>query len=306
MRAWPPATGLGRGGYALSGVDGSPIFYELDDRRTRRDRAAGADTAVLCDGIGCDGFVWKYLRGDLGPRYRLIHPHYRGHGRTPRPRDPERVAVPDLAADVASVLEDAGGGRAVLFGHSLGVQVCLETYRRTPEMVAGLVLLCGSPGHLLRTFRGSASLEPLLPRLRATVDRAPALFNRLARTLIPTQLAFTLAAKLEINAELLERPDFMPYLEGLSRVDVDLFMAMLSAAADHTTADLLPTGRAPCLVVAGDRDGFTPPERSRELAETIPGAELLMVEGGSHIAPIERPHLVGDTVLDFLERRIRA
>jgi pimeloyl-ACP methyl ester carboxylesterase len=290
--------------FALSSADGSPIHYEIDEAGELPLGEPGLDI-VLCDGVGCDGYIWKYLRHDLSPRCRLIHPHYRGHGRSPRPVDPARVRIEDHAADVLSVLEDAGSERAVFLGHSMGVQVCLEAYRAKPPAVAGLVLMCGSPGHVLRSFRGSSSLESLLPRVRATVDRSPRVFNRLARTLIPTQLAYALAAKLEINAELLEEPDFMPYLEGLSRIDVDLFLATLAAAAEHSAIDLLPTIRTPCLVIAGEGDGFTPPSRSGELADTIPHAELLTIDGGSHTAPLERPEQVRAAVLEFIDRRVR-
>jgi pimeloyl-ACP methyl ester carboxylesterase len=289
--------------FALSRADGSPIHYEVDDPPSLASSEPGGDI-VLCDGVGCDGYIWKYLREDLRPRHRLIHPHYRGHGRSPRPSDPSRVRVEDHAGDMLSVLADAGSERAVFAGHSMGVQVCLEAYRAQPSAVAGLVLICGSPGHVLRNFRGSASLETLLPGVRATVERSPKVFNRLARTLIPTQLAFALAAKLEINAELLEEPDFMPYLEGLARIDVDLFLATLAAAAEHSAIDLLPMIRTPTLIIAGDTDGFTPPARSREMAETIPRAEVLWVEGGSHTAPLERPEQVGEAISEFIRRRI--
>ena len=46
-------------------------------------------------------------------------------------------------------------------------------------------------------------------------------------------------------------------------------------------------------------------ERVAWRGEKIPRAELMVVEGGSHTTPIEKPELVGGTVLDFLERRVR-
>jgi pimeloyl-ACP methyl ester carboxylesterase len=284
-------------GYAVAPSDGSPLFYESWGQR-------GAPTPVLlCDGIGCDGYVWRYLRSDLGTRFGL-HPHYRGHGRTAPPRDPLRIAIEDLADDVACVLDDALVERAVLVGHSMGVQVALETYRRHPDRVAGLVLVCGAPSHPLRTFRGSAVLEEMLPTIQRWIHRVPGVINRVTRMVLPTRIAYEVASRLEIRRELVEPADFMPYLEGMARVDARLFVAMLSAAGAHSADELLPLIATPTLVVAGGRDGFTPPDRSRAMAKSIPGAELLEIPNASHTAPIERPNLVNETVREFLTRRI--
>ena len=258
---------------------------------------------LLCDGIGCDGYVWRYLRQDLTDRLGL-HPHYRGHGRTAPPRDPTRVTIEDLADDIACVLDDAQVERAVLIGHSMGVQVALETYRRHAARVAGLVLVCGASSHPLRTFRGSATLEDLLPMFQKWIHRVPGVINRVTRTLLPTRLAFEVASRLEIRRELIEPSDLMPYLEGMARIDARLFVAMLSSAGQHSADDLLPSISVPTLVVAGERDGFTPAERSRAMAEAIPGAQLLEIPNGSHTAPIERPHLVDSTIRDFVAKRI--
>ncbi len=286
-------------GYAVAPSDGSPLFYESWGER-------GATTPVLfCDGIGCDGYVWRYLRDDLGTRFGL-HPHYRGHGRTAPPRDPTRVTIEDLADDVACVLDDALVERAILVGHSMGVQVALETYRRHADRVAGLVLVCGAPSHPLKTFRGSAMLEDMLPTIQKWIQRVPGVINRVTRAVMPTRLAYEIASRLEIRRELVEPSDFMPYLEGMARIDSRLFVAMLSAAGQHSAEDLLPSIRVPVLVIAGGRDGFTPPERSRAMAAAIPDAELLEIPNASHTAPIERPHLVDWTVRDFIARRIDA
>ncbi len=286
-------------GYAIAESDGSPLFYESWGDR------GSLTPALFCDGIGCDGYVWRYLRDDLGARF-CLHPHYRGHGRTAPPRDPRRVTIEDLADDVACVLDDALVDRAVLVGHSMGVQVALETYRRHAARVAGLILICGAPSNPLKTFRGSDALEDLLPVIQRWIHRVPGVINRLTRAMLPTRLAYEIASRLEIRRELVEPADFMPYLEGMARIDARLFVAMLSAAGQHSADELLPSIGVPCLVIAAGRDGFTPPERSRAMAAAIPHAELLEIPNASHTAPIEWPRLVDDTIGDFLKRRIDA
>ena len=85
----------------------------------------------------------------------------------------------------------------------------------------------------------------------------------------------------------------MPYLERIAHIDPRLFVGHARARPASTAArELLPTVDVPTLIVAGARDGFTPRALSARWHAAIPGAELLVIEDGSHTAPIERPDLV--------------
>ncbi|MCS6913327.1 MAG: alpha/beta fold hydrolase [Myxococcales bacterium] len=295
--AEPPRRRRDRNGFALA-RDGTSIYYEVSGLEPP------APTLLLCDGIGCDGYVWRYLQRVLGEHHRVVHMHYRGHGRSPAPADPERVSVGDLAEDAVAVLDACQAERAVLCGHSMGVQVALETFRRSPQRVAALVLVCGSYGHPLRTFKGKSTLEEVLPLVRLVAARLPRLVTTLWTHLVPTDLAYQIATRVEINGPLIRRQDFFPYLEGMARIDVRLFLNMLSKAGQHTARETLPQVSVPTLIVAGRRDSFTPMALSEEMQRLIPGAELYVVEEGSHTAPIERPAEVSKVIEDFLRRRL--
>jgi len=289
-----------RQGFAV-GRDHTPIYY----RTSGQDAGSGAPAVVFCDGIGCDGYVWKYLEPELGRTHRVVHWHYRGHGRTPVPRDRRRIDIADLADDLASVMDTAigPGAPAVLAGHSMGVQVCLEAYRRFPERVKGLLLLCGSYGTPLRTFKGRATLEQVLPFVRFLVNRIPSIAHRLVSAIVPTELAYQIATRFELNGELIRREDFFPYLEHIARVDTQLFLDMLAAAGRHSARELLDRIEVPTLIVSGERDGFTPARLSQEMHQLIRDSELFVVEGGSHTAPIERPAQVTEKIAGFLRKK---
>ncbi len=272
-------------------------------------KPAGSDPArvplVFLDGIGCDGYVWKYLARDLALHHPIVHLHYRGHGGSPAPADRTRVTIEDLADDVDQMMTAAFGDRnlgAVLCGHSMGVQVALETARRHPERARGLGLMCGSYGHPLRTFHGQRTLEQILPLLQFVVGRVPGIASAIWQTLLPTEMAFEIATRLEINGELVRRRDFYPYLEHMARIDVRLFVDMLAAAGKHTAKEFLPTIDLPTLIVGGERDNFTPASLAKEMHALIVDSEIMIVEDGSHTAPIERPREVNAQVADFLAR----
>src|SRR5262249_49462487 len=130
-------------------------------------------TSVLCDGILCDGFIWKYLWNDLAEVCDVVHWHYRGHGRSGAPVDKSRVDIATHAADLKSVRDAAVQRPSVILGHSMGTQVALEHWRRYPANVKGLVLVCGTFGKVTHSFRGMPILDMILPKLMDIVEKQP-------------------------------------------------------------------------------------------------------------------------------------
>src|SRR3954454_9601028 len=69
---------------------------------------------VLLDGIGCDGWAWIHVQSHRALRHRVVHVHYRGHGRSGPVTDLEATGIEVLADDVERVLDATGLSRAVL------------------------------------------------------------------------------------------------------------------------------------------------------------------------------------------------
>lgn len=283
-------------GFAISNVDGTPLFYEVSGHEK------GTPPIVLCDGIGCSGFIWKHLREPFGKGRKVVHWHYRGHGRSQDPRDAGRVSIEDLSDDLSSVLDELRIKEAILIGHSMGVQVGLEFHRRHRHRCKGLVLMCGAASEPLKTFKGSNLLEIALPALQRTIGAAPGLFRGLGRALLPRDFAYRIGAKLEFQEEFLSKQDFMPYLKGLAQMDPMLFLAMLKDMGEHSCDDMLEEIRVPTLLIGGQLDTFTPANRTRQMAERIAGSELCIVDQGTHSTPLEHPALVGRVTCDFLAK----
>jgi pimeloyl-ACP methyl ester carboxylesterase len=63
---------------------------------------------------------------------------------------------------------------------------------------------------------------------------------------------------------------------------------------------LLPSIRCPTLVLCGRQDRLTPLENSEEMAQTIPGAKLMVVEECGHVSTLERPEFVNRAMRGWL------
>ena len=76
--------------------------------------------------------------------------------------------------------------------------------------------------------------------------------------------------------------------------------AAVECLPTHDVRDLLGDISAPALVIAGELDDETPVAYSRVLAEGLPGAELVVLDGVGHLAISEAPEAVNDLVRAFL------
>jgi len=276
--------------------DGARLYFQV--------HGEGEPGMVLCDGLGCDGFVWKYLLPELSERYRTLRWHYRGHGRSTVPRDRDRLGMLYTCDDLDRLMAHVGMERAVIFGHSMGVQVALEFQRRHASRCVGLSLLCGSYGNVLDTFHDGTLLKRAFPVLRFLVERFPRPAAQLTRFLLSTELALRVGLEAEMNKQLIRRKDVVPYFDHLSRMDPVVFVRSLDSLAEHSACEHLPHTDVPVLIFGGEHDSFIPPWLSRRMADAIPGAELVIVEGGTHTLPLEQPALVSGRVLGFLQERV--
>jgi 3-oxoadipate enol-lactonase len=82
------------------------------------------------------------------------------------------------------------------------------------------------------------------------------------------------------------RRTYVAALRGLARFDVSPRLAEL---------------RCPTLVMAGDRDATVPLAAKRRLQQSIPGAELIVVDDSGHVTPCDQPERFNALLLSFID-----
>ena len=116
----------------------------------------------------------------------------------------------------------------------------------------------------------------------------------------------------EINVLWFITPDFMErYPEkveaqiaaiGAAAPTRESLIEQYRADLEHQTLVRLPHIATQTLVTVGSFDVAVPPIYSREVADTIPNAELVVFDGGGHLHNVEQPHEFNRVTLDFLRR----
>jgi pimeloyl-ACP methyl ester carboxylesterase len=311
---WEPGPDADRG-YALFTKerrvvvdDGTPIAY------THRNPSGTEVPVLLANGWSCSDAYWGKLVPVLEERgHPVLLPDTRGHGRSGLPRPPGRgardltlddVSMPRIAADLLAVLDDAGIERALVVGHSMGVQTALEVYRAAPHRVSGLVLIAGTSENPAKTFYGTSIGDLAFPIGAAVMRWLPEAIAPVWATIGPASVGHFGARLVRAAGPKASREDLHPYLLHLRSVDPAVVVLMAGAMRAHSATDLLPSLDAPTLVVAAGADVFTPARCSEAIHHQVPGSELVTFPDAGHTIPVEEPEALAAAIDDFVRRRV--
>ncbi len=191
---------------------------------------------------------------------------------------------PTIPAMAQALLQEHAGP-LVLCGASMGGMVAMEAVRQAPDRVAGLALL-------------GTSAEPENEEMGALREAAMRLFaqGRMAEVIEPN-VGFAFHPN---NAQ---RPELVQaYLDFVYRCGADQLIRQNRAVIARPDArEHLPQVRCPVLVMIGEADQLTIPEKGEAIAALVPHAELVRVAECGHMLTMEQPAVVNATLTRWLE-----
>jgi len=183
-------------------------------------------------------------------------------------------SLDDMADDAVGLLDALGIENAHICGMSMGAAITQIIGYRHPDRALSLIPIMGSTG------------SPDLPQAR------PEAIEALLRP-VPREREACLAQAVEIwqvlSGSLRDDPERIRekaareydrafYPQGMPRQ----FTAIL---ANGNRKPRLSSVTAPTLVIHGEEDPLIPVEGGRDIAEAIPNAELLIIQGMGHSLP---------------------
>ncbi len=283
----------------------------VDERRIRT--ADGTEVAyhvvgqgapvLLANGLGGSWHAWRHQIAYLSDRYRFVSWDYRGLYRSGRPREPAALTVAHHVDDAFAVLEAEKIERLAVLGWSMGVQVALEMFRQQPDRIAALVLMNGVAGRPWETVLDFGPMKHLVPYALRLARVAPGLASAITHRVVQWPETTAWVKRIGLASRTLDDELFQQLAGSFSEIDMGVYMHTLELLGGHDAYDVLPDVDVPTLVIAGDRDLMTPRSAAERMVRAIPGADLMIVPGGTHYVAVEYPELVSLRIEKFFRER---
>lgn len=232
---------------------------------------------------------WLQPLADQG--WHAVAPDVRGHGETGGPRD-VGAYTPDLVcADLLALADDLGWESFMVLGHSLGGVFVQHLAIEHVERLDGLILMDTAHGPV--DWIPSDLFE--IGVAIALSDGMAALSDAIAAIAPPPSQSDVQRALRERRPELVQedRAKFVATVPEMFAAGASL----LAAGPDRL--ERLAQLRLVTLVLVGELDEpFI--DQSRRLAETIPDATLVIIDGAGHSPQRDTPDAWWRAVSDFL------
>lgn len=220
----------------------------------------------------------------LSREYRTINVDFRGHGNSECPD--ERYTLDLMVEDTLGLLKKLEVKEAHLIGLSMGGMTFMRIAARRPELVGGLVLMDTSAD------AEDPENKPLYKEFADSIlEKGPKDYVDVVMSIM---FSGRFLAK-DPRAEEWRRKFLKIDTMGVSR-------ATYAVLERDNILDEVSQIDAPTLVVVGEEDVATPPEKARELVEAIPDSRLLRVPESGHMTTVEMPETTTGGILDFLSQ----
>ena len=238
---------------------------------------AGRGPLVLfLHGIGGNRWNWRSQLDFFSARFKAAAWDARGYGDSQDYDGP--LCFEDFTHDLLRVVDHLRERKAHVVGVSMGGRIARNFALAHPERVHTLALANTSPGF---DALSSEEVERFVEERR---NRSPRRAEQLLGSRAHPEAAPALAASFEALRK-------------------DSYLKTLEASVAQDRAAPLERLAVPTLVIAGEEDRVYPPALARRMAQRIPGAELVVLEGCGHLSNLEQPERFNAALLDFISRR---
>ncbi len=210
--------------------------------------------------------------------------------------------APEEQADLcAAILDSLGIARAAVVAVSGGGQCALQFALRHPGRCLRLVMISGCSAQLTVKLPLRFHLMKLLARTPFLVT---AMRKRAARQ--PEEAVRRSIPDPEMRARTLSDPEAGPMLIELQSSTMDRLKERMPGTLNDIEQSRRPFNypleqiSAPVLVVHGTADQVVPVAQAKALGSRVPGAEMLLIEGGEHVTLFTHLHEIRSRVSQFI------
>ncbi len=238
------------------------------------EQQGSGDDIVLISGLSADHHVWDTVYAALSKQYRVLRFDNRGAGQTDAP--PRDYSVRQMANDAATLMKTLAIDKASIIGHSMGGYIAQQFAIDHADKTEKLVLITSRA-------KPSIAVQTLSETWQQMIAQGiePSIVSKNAMALLFAD--DFLSRSEQVDAYMTKK------LANPHRQTAPGLAGQLAASRHYDSSEILADIKVPTLVIGGEADRMLPLYNSQFLAENIPDAQLVVINGCGHMPQYEKP-----------------
>ncbi len=248
------------------------------------DNGIGTTPVIFIHGFPFNKNSWKPQVEFLKSSCRVINYDIRGFGNSTAGN--EEFSIKLFADDLINFMDALKIDKAIVVGLSMGGYIILNAVERYTERLEAIIL-CDTQC-IADTAEGKEKRFKTIEQIEASGLNE--FTNGFAKNVFS---AITQSAKNDIVEEI---------KTTILSTPPEIVIATLKALAGRSdTCSMLSSINIPALILCGNDDIITPPDRSKFINENIQGSKLHIIENAGHLSNLEQPEIVNKYLHEFID-----
>jgi 3-oxoadipate enol-lactonase / 4-carboxymuconolactone decarboxylase len=254
-------------------INGHTIHYKYLQTSSER-------TFIFINSLGTDFRIWDDVIEILKNHGSTLCFDKQGHGLSEVSSTP--LSISDYAQDVVGLMDALSIPKAVIVGLSIGGVIGQYLAVHHANRIEKLVL------------------SNTAPKI-GTAETWDLRINKLKNDGIQSITEGVMKVWFSENFHQTRPNELIGYANMLGNSPIEGYIQACEALKSNDLTTEITHINIPTLCIAGSVDGSTPPALVKAMADKIPSAQYVEIEGAGHIPCVETPSVVAAFILNFVE-----
>ena len=255
-------------------INGANLYYEIHGH--------GPETMLFSHGLLFNNKMFRDQIDYFKVRYKCVAYDHRGQGQSEVTEN--GYDMDSIAADAIELIRELQLGPCHMAGLSMGGFVAMRIAARNPELLKSLILI-------------DTSAEPEPNKIKYNLLKS--ITKMFGVSAVMGKVMPIVFGQTFLNDP--KRKDLVQIWKNELLTNKKTITKAVTGVIDReSVTNELGNIHIPTLIIVGDEDVATPPEKSKNIKLKIPQARLAIMKGAGHSATIEEPLQVIDAIEVFL------
>jgi pimeloyl-ACP methyl ester carboxylesterase len=259
-------------------------------------------------GLVCSNFHWTYQIPFFDDKnFQMLTHDYRNHFTSSGEKNLNECNFYTITRDLFELIFSLNSKtlvkNAIMFGHSMGVNITLEFAKKYPDFIKGMILISGAPYSPKDVMFNTNLSHIAYSLLKSIKNKFPGILKISWEYNYMVPLMRKIIFDGGFNKKITSEYFIHTYMKKIGELSPDIFLHLLKEMHHHESISHFTNIKTPALIIGGDKDKLVPNYLQKIYKTYLKNSEFYLVKEGSHVPQVDFPKSINERSFNFIQKK---